>query len=43
MIIISIALLHEKRKIRVNALRERIDLMIDNTFTILQKFVKFHN
>ena len=32
-----------KKKIRVSALRERINLIIDKTLTILQKFAKFQN
>ena len=36
-----IAFSHERRKIHVNALRERIDSIIDETLTIFQKFVKF--
>ena len=41
MIITLVAFLHEKRKIRVNVLREKIDLIIDQTLTISQKFVEF--
>ena len=43
MMIISIAFLHEKRKIRVNALRDKINSIIDKTLTIFEKFVKFQN
>ena len=43
MMITSIAFLNEKRKVRVNVLREKSDLIIDKTFTISQKFAKFRN
>ena len=39
----SIAFSHERRNVRVNALRERINLNIDETFAIFKKFVKFQN
>ena len=32
---------HEKQSVHVNAIREKIDLNIDETFAIFQKFVKF--
>ena len=38
-----ITLLHEKQSVHVNAIREKIDLIIDETFAIFQKFVKFQN
>ena len=41
MMITSSAFLHKKWKTRVNALRKRIDLIIGETLTILQKFVEF--
>ena len=39
----SIAFSHEKRNVRVNALRERINSNIDLTLAIFKRFVKFQN
>ena len=39
----STAFSHERRNVRVNILRERINLNIDETFAIFKKFVKFLN
>ena len=38
-----ITLSHEKRSVYVNAIREKIDSNINETFAISQKFVKFQN
>ena len=38
-----IAFLHEKQSVHVNVIREKIDLNIDETFAIFQKFVKFQD
>ena len=34
---------HEKQSVYINVIRKRIDLNIDKTFAIFQKFVKFQN
>ena len=39
----SIEFSHERRNVRVNALREKIDSNIDEIFAIFKKFVKFRN
>ena len=41
--ITSVTFLHEKRKIRVNVLREKINSIIDKTLMVFQKFVKFQD
>ena len=38
-----IIFLHEKQSVHVNVIREKIDLNIDETFAIFQKFVKFQD
>ena len=38
-----IAFSHEKQSVHINAIRERIDSNIDETFAISQKFVKFQD
>ena len=40
---VFIVFLHEKQSVHVNAIRERIDSNIDETFAIFKKFVKFQN
>ena len=41
--ITSVTFSFRRRKIHINVLREKIDLIIDETLMIFQKFVKFQN